>query len=216
MNTRRRLLQIAPAVLVVTMIGVFRSLTSLLGYPLGYLCAFAVYWIGWCGVLPLAVLGPRDLAGLFAEGRHRRPGRDASTIALVAWPIVLPLVFAFLPRVAHASAPILMMSAGLGIVTGVAEEVLWRGVYLRLFPDNPWWSAVYPSLAFGVWHAAPLSVLPSRYPGGAFAFVAYSTVLGLSYATAARRTRSIRWVAISHCIHDTLGLGGFAYAAWFT
>jgi hypothetical protein len=76
--------------------------------------------------------------------------------------------------------------------------------------------AVYPSLSFGVWHTAPLSVIPSRYPGGAFAFVACSTVLGLSYATVARRTRSIRWVAISHCIHDALGLGGFAYVAWFT
>ncbi|HEY7288544.1 MAG TPA: CPBP family intramembrane glutamic endopeptidase [Vicinamibacterales bacterium] len=198
------------------MVGVFRSLTSLLGFPLGYLCAFAVYWVGWCGALPLAALGPRDLAGLFAEVQHGKPGRDGRVIALVAWPIAFPLIFAFLPRIPQATAPTLIMSAGLGIVTGVAEEVLWRGVYLRQFPDSRWWSTVYPSLAFGVWHTAPLSVLPSRYSGGAFAFVAYSTVLGLSYATAARRTRSIRWVAISHCIHDALGLGGFAYAIWFT
>jgi hypothetical protein len=61
-----------------------------------------------------------------------------------------------------------------------------------------------------------LSVLPSRYPGGMAGFVVYSTVLGLSYATAAQRTGSIRWCTIGHCLHDALGLGGFAYAAWLT
>jgi hypothetical protein len=125
-------------------------------------------------------------------------------------------VFAFLPRIAQASLRVLVMSVALGIVTGVAEEMLWRGVYLRLFAGRPWWNTVYPSLAFGLWHAAPLSVLSSRYPGGAIAFIVYSTLLGLSYATVASRTQSLRWVTLSHCIHDALGLGGFAYAAWIT
>jgi hypothetical protein len=42
----------------------------------------------------------------------------------------------------------------------------------------------------------------------------YSVLLGLSYATAARRARSIRGATLSHCLHDALGLGGSAYAAW--
>lgn len=136
--------------------------------------------------------------------------------ALVWWPIVVPLVAAFIPRVGRAGAGIVAVSVLLGIVTGSTEELLWRGVYLRLFPDNVGWSRLYPSVAFGLWHLAPLGVLPSRYPGGAAGFVAYSTVLGLSYATAARKTGSIRWCALSHCIHDALGLGGFAYASWLS
>ena len=103
----------------------------------------------------------------------------------------------------------------LGIVIGVAEEVLWRGLYLRVFPDNVWADAVYPSIAFGIWHLCPLSVLPSRYPGGPLPFLAYSVILGFCYAIVARTSGSIRWCAVAHAIHDSLGLGAFAYAAWF-
>jgi membrane protease YdiL (CAAX protease family) len=48
------------------------------------------------------------------------------------------------------------------------------------------------------------------------AFVGYAFVLGLSYAAAARRTRSITWSTASHCVHDALGLGGLAYVTWLT
>jgi hypothetical protein len=58
--------------------------------------------------------------------------------------------------------------------------------------------------------------VPSRYPGAALSFTAYSVALGLSYAYYARRTGSIQWCAASHCIHDALGLGALAYASWLT
>jgi membrane protease YdiL (CAAX protease family) len=201
-------------VLIVTMYWLFRRLTAVLGYPTGYLVAFSLYWVGWCTALPLAVLGPRRVAALFAPGLPVAVERRASTVALVSWPILFPLLFAFLRQAGRAGVSIVAASIVLGVVTGVAEEVLWRGVYLELFRERVAWNTVYPSLAFGLWHIAPLSVLPSRYPGGVVSFGAYSILLGLSYATAARRTRSIRWITISHCIHDTLGLGGFVYAAW--
>jgi membrane protease YdiL (CAAX protease family) len=41
----------------------------------------------------------------------------------------------------------------------------------------------------------------------------YSFILGLSYGLAAVQTGSIAWPVISHSLHDTLGLGAFAYAA---
>jgi hypothetical protein len=66
-TTRQWVMLIAPIVLIITMIAVFRSFVALFGYPLGYLSSFLVYWIGWCDVLPLAVVSPRDVAALFAE-----------------------------------------------------------------------------------------------------------------------------------------------------
>jgi hypothetical protein len=216
MTTRQWLAAASPIVLIVTMIALFRQLTIALGFQQGYFCAFAVYWIGWCVALPVALLGPRALIRMFGESRARAPDSTAITRALVWWPVVFPLMFAFLPRVGRASGAIIGVSIALGVVTGVAEEIFWRGLYLRLFPDRIWWNTFYPSFAFGLWHVAPLSVLPSRYPGGIATFVAYSMVLGLSYASAARRTGSIRWCTIGHCVHDALGLGGFAYATWLT
>ena len=37
-----------------------------------------------------------------------------------------------------------------------------------------------------------------------------------SSAVYARRTASIRWCVVSHCIHDAFGLGAMAYANWLT
>ncbi len=40
------------------------------------------------------------------------------------------------------------------------EEALWRGVYITLFPDNRWWSMVWPTVWFALWHYAPGSISP--------------------------------------------------------
>jgi uncharacterized protein len=73
----------------------------------------------------------------------------------------------------------------------VTEEVLWRGVYMCLFPGQIWLNLVYPSLMFGLWHLAPQSVVANRLPGGAFSFVAYAVALGVSYAITVNQTGSI-------------------------
>ena len=202
-----------PGLLLVTMYVAFERFSTHFGFPLGYLLAFGLYWLGWCLLLPAAVLGPRQIRQLFrADPGFRRLG--GTTQALLWWPIVFPLAFAFLPRITVTSASVLVVSLALGIVTGITEEILWRGVYVTLFPRNRWLNSLYPSIAFGLWHLCPLAARPSRYPGGTISFVLYATALGLSYAYSARRTRSILWCTVSHCLHDALGLGGFAYAMW--
>lgn len=109
---------------------------------------------------------------------------------------------------------VLFLSVLIGIVIGITEEVLWRGVYIRLFPNNTWMNMIYPSLMFGIWHISPQSVKTSTMPGGIFSFIFYALLLGLAYAYCARKTGTIRWVTVSHVIHDSLGLGALAYAAW--
>ena len=210
----RALVLLAPVLLVLTMYAIFQAFVQVFGYPLGYLLSFVIYWLGWCGIVPMIALGPRGVVGLFVGGERGFLQAGPWTHVLLWSPLVFPFFFAFVPRFGAAGAPILLASAGLGIVTGLTEEVLWRGLYLRMFPENVWANTVYPSVAFGLWHLCPLSVLPSRYPGGALLFLLYSVMLGVCYATTARTTRSIRWCAVSHAIHDALGLGAFAYAIW--
>lgn len=205
---------LAPVVLVLTMYRIFHASTDAFGLPQGYLLSFAIYWLGWCGIVPVMVLGRRGVREMFVSGRRGFRQLGLQTQVLLWVPLAFPFFFAFLPRFEAVSAPILLASIGLGVVTGVAEEVLWRGVYLRLFPQNGWANTVYPSIVFGVWHLCPLSVLPSRYPGGALLFLLYSTMLGMGYATTAKATGSIRWCTVSHAVHDTLGLGAVVYAAW--
>lgn len=208
-TNRQRAALVVPPVLLLSMYGVFRLLVAWVGFPLGYLLAFAVYWTVWCGLVPVALVGRRRLARLFSRRTARRP--DRLSRALLLWPIAVPLCFSFVPRLPVVSVVVLLTSALLGVTTGLAEESLWRGVYVTLFRDRVSLARTYPSVAFGLWHVCPLSVAPSHYPGGAITFVVYSTLLGLSYAVAARQSRSLFWCAISHGVHDTLGLGGLMY-----
>ena len=214
-TTRQWFVLLAPVVLVLMMYAAFRGLDAWLGFPLGYLCAFILYWLGWCIVFPLVILGGLSgLLDLFRAGTASFSQLGWKVQIALWWPIVFPFFFAFIPRIGNANFLIVMGSVALGLVIGVTEEILWRGVYIRLFPDNVWLNMVYPALMFGLWHLAPLSVRPSSMPGGAVSFVLYAIVLGLSYAYYTHQTGSIRWCTVSHIIHDTLGLGASVHATW--
>ena len=204
----------APLVLIASMWAVFKGFQARLGSPLGYLLAFGLYWLGWCLLFPAVLLGGLGQVAALFRPAPALTGLDWQTQVLLWWPVFFPLIFMFIPRAARATPGILMASLALGVVIGVTEEILWRGVYLRLFPGSLWLGIVYPALMFGLWHLCPLSVLENRMPGGAASFVGYAVILGLSYAFAAQRSGSIFWPTAAHIVHDTLGLGGFAYAAW--
>lgn len=205
---------LVPVLLLASMLWLFQTFTRTAGYPAGYLLGFAVYWIGWCLLVPVLLLGGvRPLLDLF----HPFPSFFSlpwqAHLALW-WPLSFPLFFMFIPRLRRANPKILLVSLLLGIIIGVTEEILWRGVYMALFPKTLWLSLFYPSLMFALWHLAPQRVLPNRLPGGALSFVSYALALGLTYGASVHLTGSIAWATIAHILHDTLGLGGLAYASW--
>jgi uncharacterized protein len=168
-----------PLILIPSMWWAFQQFDARAGYPGGYLAGYVVYWLVWCTAVPAALLGGfGQLRGLFRPVASFS-AMDSVTHLLLWWSLAFPLVFIFLPRVRAASVPVLLVSLALGIVIAVTEEVLWRGVYVRLFPDNPWLSVVYASIMFGLWHLAPQSVVPNRLPGGWMSFVGYAESAGL-------------------------------------
>jgi uncharacterized protein len=207
---------VAPLVLIPAMFWTYRAGQRRFGYPLGYLLAFVVYWVIWCVALPAALLGGwPGLAGLFQPFTPLRALGWQDQL-LLAWPLLFPLLFVLLPRRRQVNGRVLAASLALGVVIGVTEEVLWRGVYARLFAGQMWFGLVYPTVLFAAWHLAPQSVVPNRLPGGSLSFVLYAAALGASYAVVTAHTGSIAWPTISHIIHDSLGLGGLAYAAWLS
>ena len=209
-----RLIIAVPPLLIASMYGAFRFLTAWLGFPAGYLAAFGLYWIGWCVIVPIENSGhARSSQPVDTPDRTLRPvGSHDSHVALVASSISACLLVCPANRVDIVGHR--RRVGGTGGLTGVTEELLWRGVFVTGFPNRLSLNTIYPSIAFGLWHLCPMSALPSRYPGGPMSFAAYAVALGLSYAFCARRTESIRWCTVSHCIHDALGLGALAYASW--
>jgi membrane protease YdiL (CAAX protease family) len=147
----------APIALIISMYVAFQSFTAIFGFAQGYVLGFLLYWGLWCIVLPVAILKPRGVVDLFRESRPRFGKRSWLTILIISWPLVLPLAVRFVPNILNASASIIIVSIIIGITIGVTEELLWRGVYVRLFPNNIWLRYIYPSIGFGLWHLAPQS-----------------------------------------------------------
>jgi membrane protease YdiL (CAAX protease family) len=209
MTRRQSVLLVAPPVLVASTWWMFHALTKMFGLVTGYLAGFLCYWIGWCLAFPVALVGWRRALRLFAGSERLR--LRASDRLLLLLPLLLGFGYAFPRAIAGSSITIILVSAVVALVNAPLEELLWRGAFLQLFPDSWILGYGYPAVMFGVWHLAPLSVIPNRSPGGSVSFVIVSVVLGLMWGWVARRTRSIRSSSIAHVLFDFSGLGGRLY-----
>jgi membrane protease YdiL (CAAX protease family) len=207
------LLWAATPIVVAVMALLFSALPELIGKRRGYLAGFVVYWVGFGVVFPLAVTGPDKL--LPALRFAPLPGGlvGVGLAAALLLPPLLAGLTVFRRSLSEATAAVLLVSAGLALANGVAEELLWRAAYVRSFPDSPILGLLLPAIGFAVWHLAPQIVLPTRMRGGALGFVAASFVLGLLWGAVAYATGSIVLTIASHVLTDFLGLGGFAYCA---
>ena len=202
----RRLLTLAvPIAINVSMPIVYRRLARRFGPQRGYLAGFVVYWSA-CVAVPVAILGQRRTAGLLAD--VRRPG--SFTVAVLALPPLGGLATETLPALrsgVRVDPPLLATAAVFAATNALAEELLWRGLFLAVFPENRLLGWAYPAIGFGLWHLAPQQVHPAPRP---LAFCAAASVLGLVNGWAARRLGGIGTTTLSHALADATGLGSFA------
>ena len=172
----------------------------------GYAAGFLFYWLFWCLLIPFLLLGKGGLAALFKERQKLIQRKHWYLILLLALTSLGALVMYFLP--ALPGFPLLLFLAGAPIaaLNGICEEILWRGVYVRLFPGSWFWGLLFPALGFALWHIAPQLIYPAE--GGIFSLVLSAFFLGLCYGLAAYRTGSMKWAGISHSVNGILAFGG--------
>jgi len=208
---RKFALLVAPWLLLASTTIVFRRLAARFAPKRGYFGGFVFYWTFWCLLFPMWVLGPHRLPGLFRAGvaPSRRPNR--SDLLLLAVPPAVGYSMAFPRALARANKKIVLASAVQALVNASAEELLWRGTYMAMFPKSPALGYLYPTVGFAVWHYAPQGVFPSRYPGGVTTFVMSAGLFGLLWGRVAPRNGSIKWSVISHVLLDFSGLGARIY-----
>jgi hypothetical protein len=188
---KRRLLVVAPAVLVTVMLLVFQGLARLVGSDAAWYLGLVIYWLAWGVALPAYALGWRRLRPRLAL---RRP--DGWTVALASIVLAVTVV----GRVAAGSAYphdtwlALALLVTVALANGVFEEVGWRGVYLEAFRGQPLLSIVWPSLGFGLWHLAPGSVAAG---GGVVTLALAAAAFGLVLALVAARS-GVGWAVLLH------------------
>jgi uncharacterized protein len=204
------ILLVLPLVLIPTMVWVFRACVSRFGLRLGYFVGFCVYWFFWCLSVPWSTLGT-DIFGVFRPAPRPFGSSAALGMLALAAPLSLGFGYAFPKAIRRADTVVVVLSAVIAAVNAPLEELLWRGAYLRVFPDDWLLGYVYPSIGFAVWHVAPLSVVPNRAPGGTWAFVAVSGLVGAMWGWVARTSGSILWTTAAHVLFDFSGLGARIY-----
>lgn len=190
---------IAPVLLTASMIPVFRIYVRMFkgNWRNAWYLGLVTYWVTWCGLFSWLLIGRHSILQLI------QPQRLTPQIFLL---LLIPLVGAGLYRLVPGmeyqkhSLVIFLMLVSTNFGNGFFEELLWRGVYLDLFPHNVFLGVIWPSLWFALWHYAPGSINPD---GNVVGLIVGSGIMGFFLSFLARKTGTIWWTIIIHTI------GGF-------
>ena len=198
------LLLMVPIALIPSTAFIFSRLSQRMGKHKGYLLGFFFYWIFWCLLFPTLLLETDGFLSLFVDKTPLLSRQNWLVADLWA---VIPLVTFLMYGKDFIKAPLTLICIAIPAATinGVCEEILWRGIYVRLFPENFWLAVVLPALGFALWHLVPLSIFSD---GNKWSFVISTFFLGLAYGFIAFKTGSATWTAISHSLNGILALSG--------
>ncbi|WP_298408610.1 CPBP family intramembrane glutamic endopeptidase [uncultured Chloroflexus sp.] len=129
------------------------------------------------------------------------------------WPVALLWVIVIVIAIVmyaetFVAAPLSLIALAipLAMINGCGEELLWRGMYVHLFPRNIWLAMVYLSFGFALWHLAPQIIFPAE---SVIEFVVATLWLGLAYGVIAYRTGAVTWPALAHSLSGIVALSGF-------
>jgi membrane protease YdiL (CAAX protease family) len=198
MNHKQIITLLAPILILITMYPTFQLLSTRLGETWGWYLGLTLYWVTWGLIFPLLMIGKGSILELL------RPQPVTWKLAgLVLFPVVMAVVFKFATGTEYQKhAPwvlLLYLSTTLG--NGLFEEILWRGTYLELFPDQAVFRILWSSVWFGLWHYAPGSVSSTGNPLG---LMLGSGFMGLYLGWLANWTGSIWWTALAHFLGGIL------------
>jgi membrane protease YdiL (CAAX protease family) len=205
--SRKAFLISLPVLLLASTALVFTALSRWLGRNLGYVLGFAFYDLVWCILVPLLLLGRKGFVGLFSERvpLFSKANWLPATLLVITTVVAVVMYRDTIANIASTPVALILIGIPVTIINSTCEEILWRGVYARAFPNRFFLGLIYPSIGFALWHISPQLVMPSE--GSMLLFVVSTFFLGLVYGLAAYRTGSARWTALSHSLNGILTLG---------
>ncbi|TQJ69762.1 membrane protease YdiL (CAAX protease family) [Arthrobacter sp. SLBN-100] len=194
---------VLPAAVPAAMLPVFTYSVRRFGQRRGYQAGFAVYW-ALCWSLATAVAGRRRLAELWKSAGSPSPGSKVLLWSVLLIPPAGAVATELIPNARKAGLPAALAAVGIGVTNALAEEALWRGVPLAVFPGRKVRGWLWPSLCFTVWHLVPLSVRP--HPRGRWPVLLGAGLIGLGYGWSAQGSGSLLAVSIAHAATDSCGV----------
>jgi len=196
LTTKQKLALVVPLPLIAVMYPVFHGLAHAFreNWRVAWFLGLAGYWVVWGAAFPILVVGWKQIAAMI---RPRRP--DATTLLLTAFPVAMAAVFRLLSGMEYdkpgALATLLVLASTAG--NGLFEEILWRGVYLKLYRNAILLGVLWPGLWFALWHYVPGSIAPDGHVAG---LMIGSGMFGLYLGFLARKTDGLWWCVVAHVL----------------
>jgi membrane protease YdiL (CAAX protease family) len=203
-NQRKLLILALPLILYGTMYALFTILVHWFGKDAGYLLGFMGYWLIFGLTIPVLISGKGHYGSLLKDRTPLFTRQNWMTAML--WGVIAGVTVIMYGK-AFLAGPfsLILLAFPLATINGFCEEFFWRGMFVKVFPENPWLGIVYPAIGFALWHFIPQSVFPAD---NVYSFVFSTLFLGLAYGTIAYRTGSAKWTALSHSLNGILALSG--------
>ena len=187
---------IIPPILIAIMYPIFNSLAGVLANDtIAWYLGLITYWLIWGLVLPVILIGKKDMIALI------RPQRPTAKILLPMSVILLGALAArlFVPGMEYEKQNVwillLLLSTCFG--NGFFEELLWRGVYYKLFPNSIFYRMIWPSIWFGIWHYVPVSIHNNELTG-LIGMIAGPIMMGLVLSYMTKKTNTLWWAILAH------------------
>lgn len=196
MNKKQMIAVFAPIVLVIVMYFIFHFLSEVFrkNWRIGWFLGLTIYWIIWGALFPLFMIGEKTILEIIQPQQL-----NLKNFLLVGFPIVMAAIYRFVPNMNYEKPTLLIYVLVLltSFGNGFFEEVLWRGVYMELFPQNIFFRIIWPSIWFALWHYVPGSVNPS---GNVIGLMIGSGFFGFYLSFLARMKDTIFWTILAHTL----------------
>ncbi len=204
------------ALLSVFMVGFALVAGRIFNKALAYSLTSLVYWCVFCLPLTFYHLGHGDAKSIYAKASGAAKSAEKAALTVLAFvPCLGTLVAVFLPRLTQIPALALAAALFYAVINGTVEELFWRGVFIKFFPNDPVRGWLLPTALFGAWHIALYYIKGMAYQGGFVALAGGATAMGLLWGFVAFRTKSIRVVTIAHIAANFFAFSGMIYDNWF-
>ncbi|MFC1488074.1 CPBP family intramembrane glutamic endopeptidase [Thermoproteota archaeon] len=177
-------------VLFLVMFAVYQGFSRILGNSLGWYAGFAIYWPIFCVTIPLWLVGSNRIIE-----RYKIFKINPKYLLVYLFPVFMTLIGGLFMSNTERDTIGLIIWLGMSVGNGLFEEILWRGVYPILFPDNKLFGFAWPAIWFSIWHFAPGSLSQNFQP---IVLVSGALMLGLSFGWGAFKTKSLFWASIGH------------------
>jgi membrane protease YdiL (CAAX protease family) len=195
-NEKQKFALVAPIVLIIVMHLIFQTLAGAFGenWRIAWYFGLVIYWLIWGAAFPWLIIGKESIRSIIKPQKL-----TLNAFLLVLFLLLMAALYKFIPNMDYEKPSIgiflLVFSTCFG--NGFFEEVLWRGTYMRLFPNSIMFRIIWPSIWFALWHYVPGSLNPG---GNVVGLIIGSGLMGFYLSFLARKTDTIWWTIIAHTL----------------